>query len=244
MNNIKIQGHTIERQVKMYKYETHLHTAETSACASATGAEQARRYKAEGYDGIFITDHFFNSNTTVPRELSWDEKVMLYCKGYENAKAEGNRIGLKVFFGIEYTYQGADILVYGLDKQWLLAHRDCDRDFYQFYYDAKAEGALLIHAHPFREADYLREIKLLPKWVDGVEVYNSGNGKEVFNERAEWYAKQFGFRTTAGSDNHHLSVRSERLAGVVSEVEFERPEDYAAAFFADKIRPLYPTERL
>ncbi|MBP5267749.1 MAG: PHP domain-containing protein, partial [Ruminococcus sp.] len=118
------------------------------------------------------------------------------------------------------------------------------RDFYQFYYDAKAEGALLIHAHPFREADYLREIKLLPKWVDGVEVYNSGNGKEVFNERAEWYAKQFGFRTTAGSDNHHLSVRSERLAGVVSEVEFERPEDYAAAFFADKIRPLYPTERL
>ena len=90
----------------MYKYETHLHTAETSACASATGAEQARRYKAEGYDGIFVTDHFFNSNTTVPRDISWDEKVMLYCKGYENAKAEGDRIGLKVFFGIEYTYQG------------------------------------------------------------------------------------------------------------------------------------------
>ena len=108
---------------------------------------------------------------------------MLYCKGYENAKAEGDRIGLKVFFGIEYTYQGADILVYGLDKRWLLAHPDCDRDFYQFCYDARAEGALLIHAHPFREADYLREIKLLPKWVDGVEVYNSGNSKEVYNEK-------------------------------------------------------------
>ena len=169
---------------------------------------------------------------------------MLYCKGYENAKAEGDRIGLKVFFGIEYTYQGADILVYGLDKRWLLAHPDCDRDFYQFCYDARAEGALLIHAHPFREADYLREIKLLPKWVDGVEVYNSGNGKEVFNERAEWYAKQYGFRMTAGTDNHHLDKPSERLAGIISEVRFECAEDYAGAFFSGRVIPLYPKERL
>lgn len=228
----------------MYKYETHLHTAETSACASATGAEQARRYKAEDYDGIFVTDHFFNSNTTVPRDLPWAERAELYCKGYENAKAEGDRIGLKVFFGIEYTYQGADILVYGLDKQWLLDHPDCDRDFYAFREEAKASGALLIHAHPFREAYYLREIKLLPQWVDGVEVYNSGNCDDVYNDRAEWYAEQFGFRMTAGTDNHHLNVPSERLAGILSEVGFETAEDYARAFFADKVKPLYPKERL
>lgn len=29
----------------LYLYETHLHTAEASACAILTGAEQARLYK-------------------------------------------------------------------------------------------------------------------------------------------------------------------------------------------------------
>ena len=48
----------------MYKYETHLHTCEASACASAKGEEQARRYKELGYDGIIVTDHFFNGNTS------------------------------------------------------------------------------------------------------------------------------------------------------------------------------------
>ena len=49
----------------MFRYETHLHTAEGSGCASASGAEQARRYKALGYDGIIVTDHFFNGNCAV-----------------------------------------------------------------------------------------------------------------------------------------------------------------------------------
>ncbi|MBP1532983.1 MAG: PHP domain-containing protein [Ruminococcus sp.] len=228
----------------MFKYETHLHTAEASACASAKGAEQARRYKDEGYDGIFVTDHFFNGNSTVHHEMPWKDMVERYCSGYEHAKEEGDRIGLKVFFGIEYTYGGADILVYGLDKQWLLDNPDCDRDFFDFQRKAKAAGALLIHAHPFREADYLREIRLLPQWVDGVEVYNSGNYKDAFNDRALWYAKEFGFRMTAGTDNHHLTVDSARLCGIQSEVELLSAADYKKAFFEDKISPIYPLKKL
>ncbi|MBR1739253.1 MAG: histidinol-phosphatase [Ruminococcus sp.] len=228
----------------MFRYETHLHTSETSACASASGAEQARRYKDEGYDGIFVTDHFFNSNTTVPRDLPWREKVDLYCKGYENAKEEGDRIGIKVFFGIEYTFDGADILVYGLDKQWLYDHPDCDRDFFAFHDEAKAAGALMIQAHPFREAPYLNgQIKLLPKWVDGIEVYNSGNGCESWNEHARWYADAFGFKVTAGTDNHHLSVESERLAGVISERELFSCADYRDEFLAGRIEPVIPPKK-
>ena len=82
----------------MFRYETHLHTAEGSGCASASGAEQARRYKALGYDGIIVTDHFFNGNCAVTNFDSWEDRVNKFCKGYENAKEEGDRIGLKVFF--------------------------------------------------------------------------------------------------------------------------------------------------
>lgn len=228
-----------------YKYDPHVHTAEASACASASGAEQARRYKAEGYDGIFITDHFFNGNCAIPEDLPWGERVDLYCRGYENAKAEGDRIGIKVFFGIEYSHRGADILVYGLDKQWLYDHPDCDKDLFVFHRQAKEAGALMIHAHPFREAPYLKGMVLLmPELVDGVEVYNSGNREESNNRRAEWYAEEFGFSRIAGTDNHHLSVESGRLAGVFSEVELTCEEDLAKAFFDGMIRPAYPEQTL
>ena len=110
-----------------YRYETHLHTAEGSKCATASGAEMARAHREKGYTGIFVTDHFFNGNTAVPRDLPWRERVELFCRGYENAREEGAKIGLDVFFGFEYGYQGADFLVYNLNKQWLLAHEDIDR---------------------------------------------------------------------------------------------------------------------
>ncbi len=166
----------------MFRYETHLHTAEGSGCASASGAEQARRYKALGYDGIIVTDHFFNGNCAVTNFDSWEDRVNKFCKGYENAKEEGDKIGLKVFFGLEYSYFGADLLTYGIDKDFLLANDNIsDISFYQFADRVHKAGGVLVHAHPFREADwYIHEIKLLPKWIDGVEVYNSGNGKEVY----------------------------------------------------------------
>ena len=108
----------------MYLYETHLHTCQGSACASATGAQMARVHKNAGYSGIFITDHFFNGNTAVPASLPWKQRVELFCQGYEDALEEGRRIGLQVFFGLEYNYHGAEFLVYNLDKKWLLEHED------------------------------------------------------------------------------------------------------------------------
>ena len=81
--------------IGLYKYETHMHTLEASACAHSTAAAMADKYKAEGYTGIFVTDHFFNGNTCIPRDLPWEERVELYCKGYEHAKARGDEIGLE-----------------------------------------------------------------------------------------------------------------------------------------------------
>ena len=80
-----------------YKYETHLHTSEVSKCAFNTGAEMARAYKEAGFTGIFVTDHFFNGNTIIPKELDWKQKVDLLYQGYESAKSEGDKIGLDVF---------------------------------------------------------------------------------------------------------------------------------------------------
>ena len=59
----------------LYKYETHLHTCEASACGISRGAEYISVYKKLGYDGIFVTDHFFGGNTAVSSELDWEERI-------------------------------------------------------------------------------------------------------------------------------------------------------------------------
>lgn len=188
-----------------YRYETHMHTSEGSACASASGAEMARAHKEAGYTGIFVTDHFFNGNSAVPRNLPWRERIELFCLGYEHAREEGEKIGLEVFFGFEYGVYGADFLVYNLDKEWLLEHEDIDREnarkaFAMMHQD----GGFIVHAHPFRERDYIDYIRLFPRDVDGVEVINGAQLKQPeMNDRARIYAMMYGLPGTAGSDSHH-----------------------------------------
>lgn len=208
----------------LYKYETHAHTSQTSKCSRITGSELARFYKSLGYTGLFVTDHFFNGNTTVPRELDWEERVRIFELGYQDAKAEGDRIGLDVFFGWEYSWGGNDFLIYGLGADWLLSNPDQlslrPREYMQ---KVRADGGLVIHAHPFREAGYIESIKLIPRDVDGVEVINSSR-PESENAPAFWYAKNYNLLRSAGSDNH--VGKRELLAGVYLPEKIVTSQDF------------------
>ena len=73
--------------------QLHLHTAETSRCGRAGGAEIAQACKEAGYDLIAVTDHFMNANIGCERELAWEAKVEYLFRGYYAAKKEGERIG-------------------------------------------------------------------------------------------------------------------------------------------------------
>ena len=158
----------------LYKYETHCHTSQVSRCAKSTGAEMARKYKEIGYTGIIVTDHFFNGNCAVPKDLPWKERIDMYYAGYEDAKAEGDKIGLQVFFGLEWTYHGIDFLTFGVGKEFLYAHPEIETMQPAPYIDLVHEaGGYVIHAHPFREAHYIHEFILAPYQEDAVEVYNT-----------------------------------------------------------------------
>ena len=137
----------------LFTIETHLHTAQGSACAVSTGEEMARAHKAAGYDAIILTDHFFGGNTAVPRDLPWAERIERYCAGYEQARAVGEAIGLKVFFGIEWAWHGTEFLTYGIGKEYLLAHPEMETwDIPTYLTNVRAAGAFVSHAHPFRQA--------------------------------------------------------------------------------------------
>ena len=44
--------------MKVFKYETHLHTLEGSACGRSSGSDYIKPLFEAGYSGIFVTDHF------------------------------------------------------------------------------------------------------------------------------------------------------------------------------------------
>lgn len=219
-----------------YAYETHLHTREGSACAVDSGSDVAKAYKEAGYTGVIITDHFFYGNTAVDRKLPWSDWVEGYCKGYEIAKKTGDKIGLQVFFGWEAGYNATDFLVYGLDKEWLLLHPEIrDATVEEQYNIVHEYGGMIIHAHPFREEDYISEIRLFPEYVDGVEGINAkhvrrcadASGISSFDTKAQEYARKYDFPMTGGSDVHN----SKELygGGMVFGRKLENIQDYIKA---------------
>jgi len=191
--------------MSLYRYETHLHTMESSACSVCSAKEHVRYYKSAGYTGIIVTDHFLNGNTCVPRNLPWEEQMDLFCRGYELAKEEGDKIGLSVFFGWEAGFQGTDFLIYGLDKEWLKKHPDLlSWTIEEQYQRVHADGGFVVHAHPFRMRPYIKKIRLFPKSVDAVEVFNVGNRNTAFDQQALSYAKNHNLLESAGTDAHGI----------------------------------------
>ncbi len=189
----------------LYQYETHLHTTEASACSQRSAEEQVRFFKDAGYAGIIVTDHFFNGNTSVPKSLPWTERIDLFCRGYENAREEGERVGLSVFFGWEAGFHGTEFLIYGLDKEWLKNHPDIlSWSVEEQYRRVHADGGFVVHAHPFRVRPYIKEIRLYPEYVDAVEVINIGNRNQDFDRKALLYAKKHNLPVTAGTDAHGI----------------------------------------
>ena len=209
----------------MYKYETHLHTFPVSRCAKADVQENLEFYKRLGYAGVFITNHFLDGNINIDKEKPYEEKIEFYFSDFEKAVEIGKTLDIQVFCGVELSYGGTDFLVYGLDKEWFLSHPEImdmkKSDELAFMME---HGALIIQAHPYREASYIDHIRLFPRHVHGVEVMNA-NGKEHTNKLAEIYAQTYDLIAFAGTDNHS-AARQKKLAGICCEKPICSIEDF------------------
>lgn len=215
-----------------YKYETHLHTNQGSACGKVPGRDYIAKYKDLGYAGIFVTDHFFHGNCKPDRNLPWAQWVDEYCRGYEDALEEGEKQGLQVFFGLEERFDHWDEwLVYGLTKDYMLAHPDM-RDWTrkQWVDNVHAAGGCVVQCHPFRQAAYMQNIAPCLD-VDGVEICNSGNKPEWDALAARYIARMLpDIFTTAGSDIHNTADRQgEGVFGVSFDHPLTSVYDYANA---------------
>lgn len=198
----------------------------------------ARACKEYGYTGIFVTDHNWGGNTAIDRNKPWNEWVNEFCKGYENAKTEGDRIGLDVFFGYEAGFSGTEFLIYGVDKEWMLNNPGIrTADIKKQYEMVHAGGGIIIHAHPFREEGYIPQIRLFPELIDGVEGINGAHScprstshkNPEFDTRAVGYAGKYALPVTAGSDIHINTLLG---AGVAFKRKLTSAGDYIRAIMS------------
>ena len=214
------------------KYDTHVHTSPVSRCARATVRETVEFYKSKGYEGIFITNHFLDGNINIDYSEPYEKKIEFYFSDYEEALRIGREVGLQILLGVELSYKGTDFLIYGLDKQWFLDHPEImDMDKTTELTFMMEQGALVIQAHPFREAHYIDHIRLYPHCVHGIETINAERTDQC-NDLGNYFADSYGFHKTAGSDNH-IAGAAKRLAGMISSEPLKDEADFIRHVLAD-----------
>ena len=184
----------------MYLYETHCHTKRVSACSRLSAEDIVELYAANGYAGVFITDHFLNGNTTVDRTRPYREQIREFCRGFREVKAcAAGR--LQVFFGLEFSFDGTDVLVYGWDEAQLSLHEEfLHVPFGKFGEYCAQNGLLAVHAHPFREADYIDHVRLSSA-IEAIETFNAARTEQC-NRLGAFYAEVYGKAAIGGSDLH------------------------------------------
>ncbi len=211
-----------------YRYETHLHTSESSRCASSSGAEMARACAQAGYHGIIVTDHFFNGHCAVPVEVPWPERVDAFCAGYRSARRVGEQLGISVFFGWEYNYQGTEFLTYGLGEEFLLDNPDLlDWDVTTYLDRARTAGAMISQAHPYRRRPNIDCIRIFDHHVDALEVVNA-HLDERYNHLAQVFVETCNHLAFTGGSDHHDTTCTKK-SGMVFPYRLDSIADFNRA---------------
>ena len=190
-----------------------------------------------------MTEHFIDDGAYYLGHLPYDERIKsFFGPEAREAKALGEELGISVFIAFEMSYEGTHFLVYGIDEEWCLSHKDMDKmkksELLRLMMD---DGALIIHAHPFREDNFIDHIRLFPRHVHGVEVYNATRSDFV-NALAEQYCKNYELIRFAGSDNH-VAERRHVLGGMATEEPIGCVKDFIDAVLGGKAKPFIKDHR-
>lgn len=215
----------------LYRYETHCHGSQCSACASSTTQELVRAYKAAGYTGMVLTDHFIFGNTAVNRRLPWDDQMMAFHRAYLDAKEAAEGLDFDVIFGIEHAYgDGKEVLIYGVEIDFFLENPDIPRiSLDELTARIHHRGGIVIQAHPYRNRWYVNmDVEPRRDLVDGIEVYNACN-KPGEDLPALKLAQEKDYIVISGGDIHRWDDDRLGKAGIALPRRVRNAKEFAEA---------------
>ncbi len=185
----------------IYKYDLHIHTSEVSGCGKIKSKDIVKMYKDIGYDGLVITDHYYEGFFENIKDSSWNKKAEDFLIGYRTAHEEAQKLNLKIFLGMELRFSGSenDYLVYGIDENFLLNNPELYKlSLEKFKELIKDKEIVIYQAHPFRTNCFSVD----PQLLNGVEVYNGNQRANSYNNQSYESAKKNNLLMVSGSDFH------------------------------------------
>lgn len=206
-----------------YRIELHAHTKPHSICSEIPPEKLVDIYTEKGYDGIVVTNHFMGYNLHKDGEYllgeTKEERLKYYLSGYSETKEAGEKLGLKVYLGLEIRFSKEnenDYLIYGVDEEIVSACYDNFReDLAYFRENVPLPKSVIVQAHPFRDGMEL----INPELLDGVETFNMHPGHNQRTGFACRYARENNLKIrTAGSDFHHLNRGHEGVSALRTKV--------------------------
>lgn len=221
-----------------YRYETHMHSCEGSACGKSSAADMVRAYHAAGYAGGVLTDHFVSGNSAIPRKLSWEARMQRYYEAFLSAKPVADELGFDLLFGMEHNYgHWKEILIYGVGIAFWKANPEIDRlPLAEFGRRVHAAGGLISHAHPYRFRSYMAAFYEPDLSVcDAVEVFNYSDPPEA-NAKSAALADRLGLLRTSGADAHWDDYAGIGRAGLAFPHRVRTGEEFVAALRAGESR--------
>ena len=184
--------------------DLHAHSSGISHCCRIPYDEVIRTAKEAGLGGIVLTNHYPKYYVTDGDYAAFARR---YTEEFRLAKAYGDSVGMKVFFGAEVTmerYGGAHLLLYAIPESFIEENPTLfDWTMEEMYNRVKAIGGTLVQAHPYRKVK-----NLLPtEYLDGVEVNcHPLYGKSDFADMVE-IATENHLILTCGGDYHADTYR-------------------------------------
>ena len=184
--------------------DLHAHSG-FSKCCKADGETVLKATKDRGIDGVILTNHYtkiYLTDGITPLQLAEQ-----YIREYYEVKKIGERLGLKVFFGVEISAEkcNSHLLLYGVEPEFLLKHAEIyDYELKDLYELAHKNNAILIQAHPFRwNINSLQNLD----YLDGIEANCHMKCEGPHLEEVAKIAKENNKLLTCGGDFHYDSPR-------------------------------------
>ena len=197
-----------------YRIELHAHTSPASGCSEIAPKEMVDIYKALGYDGVVITNHFLYKCDRREKE----RYISDYLRDFEETRKFGEEQGIQIYLGAEirFTECENDYLIFGLNEQMLWEIYDLlPKGIAFFRENYEMPQSVFVQAHPMRNGMERVDAKLL----DGVEVFNMHPNHNSRVALAALYAKNGNVPIiTGGSDFHHKNQNHEGVAALRSAV--------------------------
>lgn len=190
--------------------DLHAHSSGISQCCQIPYRQVLAHARANGIDGIVLTNHYQKYYFDPGDELEFARR---YIAEYEAARQYSETTDCRVFFGAEVTmaqYADAHLLLYGIDPSFLLDYPTlCDFTQEELYSIVKAHNGIVVQAHPFRG----REEVLDTRYLDGIEINCHPKYGSTYADRILRIAKEHGLILTCGGDYHADTYRP--ISGMV-----------------------------